>query len=367
MNYKVRNREKGIDAFKVTLFFFFLFTITFSGILKYGMLFTDLNKTGINSFYREAINFSVPYIKASAQKNEDISENPYTVKNILAKALNMSLDAPQTIIAKEIPILFKKIPNATTSVNKDSSLYNLIKSFTLNDGDIVLEQKSTIPTLPNTTGGTLNTFEPKLAIKASSKPQVLIYHSHTREAYNDTGSNTQANPNLSVVAVGQVLGDELKKYGYNVIHDTEDHSIDYNNAYLDSRQAVKNYLNKYGSFQLIIDLHRDAGSIKSAFTYNLNNTLLSKVMFVADKTNTFSTQNIALANNLTELGNSLYPGLIKPPEIYNHGIVHFNGDLSSNSMLIEVGADCNTLQESKNTASALSRIIAQYLYNKNPH
>ncbi|ADL51164.1 stage II sporulation protein P [Clostridium cellulovorans] len=367
MSYKVRNKEKGLEALTITLFLFLIFTIILSALLKYWTVWGDINKTGQNTFYKKLIDNSVTYIGTNAEMNADNSESAFTLKKVFSKIFNMSLDAPQTIIVKETPILFKKTPSVEDK--KSRSLYNIIKSFTLNDGDIVIEQPSNVvpPLNPDEDYNNLHNFDKNLIVKPSSKPQVLIYHTHTYEAYNDTGSSTQKNPNLSVVAVGEVLTKELNRYGYNVIHDTSDHSFDYNNAYASSRESFKNYLNTYGDFQLVIDLHRDAGSIKASFTCSINNNLYSKAMFVYDTSFGSYNKNIEVMNNLMAIGNSIYPGLIKSPTEYNGGILCFNQDLSNNAVLIEVGADCNTLGESKNTASALSRIIAQYLYNKNPH
>ena len=93
---------------------------------------------------------------------------------------------------------------------------------------------------------------------------MLIYHSHTTEAYlasdKDTTKNTfNADETKNVVAVGDVIAEELEnKYGISVIHDKTVNNVpDYNSSYKNSGVILDKYLKKYGDFDLIIDLHRD--------------------------------------------------------------------------------------------------------------
>ena len=43
---------------------------------------------------------------------------------------------------------------------------------------------------------------------------------------------------------------------------------------------MQSYLDKYGDFKLIIDLHRDSSENKNLIAANLNNQSLAKFMFV---------------------------------------------------------------------------------------
>jgi stage II sporulation protein P len=54
--------------------------------------------------------------------------------------------------------------------------------------------------------------------QGSDAPQILIYHTHSQEAYVDS---REGNPEDTVVGVGTYLTEILEEeYGYNVIHDT---------------------------------------------------------------------------------------------------------------------------------------------------
>ncbi len=79
----------------------------------------------------------------------------------------------------------------------------------------------------------------ELHISDKSKPTVLIYHTHTTEAYEmlDEGwftnsySTRSRDPSVNMVRVGDAICEELEKQGIGVIHDTEIHDLKYTGAY----------------------------------------------------------------------------------------------------------------------------------------
>ena len=95
-------------------------------------------------------------------------------------------------------------------------------------------------------------------------PRVLIYHTHTHEAYEQTEADPYealeawrtADEEHSVVRVGEELAKLLRAAGCEVVHDTTDHELDdLATAYTRSEQTLLSYEE---SFDLYIDLHRDA-------------------------------------------------------------------------------------------------------------
>lgn len=200
-----------------------------------------------------------------------------------------------------------------------------------------------------------------------SKPQILLYHTHTTEGYSVSNSTDE---NMNVVGVGSYLTKELEEnYGISVIHDKTMHSASYNDSYKRSRETVQNYVNKYGQFDMVIDLHRDSHSNKNLVTANINGENVAKIMFVLTRNNPNYQDSLKLATSLRDTADKLFPGLTIDAKdngfyIYNRGQSMFNQDLNKNSTLIEVGADCNTPQEAMNTAKYLARIIAEQLNRK---
>lgn len=96
---------------------------------------------------------------------------------------------------------------------------------------------------------------------------ILIFHTHTCESYtptenynyNQTGNFRTTDLNFSVARVGTELQNQLKSYGYNVIHDTTYHDYpSYSGSYGKSLTTVQNLLKTNKDFDVVFDIHRDA-------------------------------------------------------------------------------------------------------------
>ena len=206
----------------------------------------------------------------------------------------------------------------------------------------------------------------------NAKPEVLIYHSHTSEAYRTSDKDTsKTNSSLdqtrNVCAVGDVIAEELEKnYGIAVIHDKTVHDKgDYNNAYKKSGVTLDKYLKEYGDFKLIIDLHRDSVD-KNAVTTKINGENVAKFMFVVTEKNPRYAKQKKLIDSMIGISNKLYPDLLRAKSIYAYdcGIGFYNQNKSDNAVLFEVGSYTNTIEEVKNTGKYLSRIIAEQINGK---
>ena len=95
----------------------------------------------------------------------------------------------------------------------------------------------------------------------AEKPTVLILHSHATESYAETQSNgyhsTKAQENM--LSIGACLAEILEESGISCIHDTTLHDKpSYNGAYTSSRTSIDDYLSRYPSIRLVLDLHRDS-------------------------------------------------------------------------------------------------------------
>lgn len=198
----------------------------------------------------------------------------------------------------------------------------------------------------------------------NSKKKILIYHTHTNEAYAEGNTG----PESTVCAVGDVLTAELEKLGYTVIHDKTVHDMDYNNAYYASRETVTRYLDSFGDFDLIIDLHRDGGPAKANVTSTIDGNSIARLMLVTTKTDPRYATHIANMNTIINMSNEMYPGLFREGNRsiteYTSGDVCYSQDLSDNAILLEVGANTNNLQEAKNSMVYMSKVLAAYLNSK---
>ena len=96
---------------------------------------------------------------------------------------------------------------------------------------------------------------------------ILIYHTHSCESYTQSekytykksGNFRTTDKERSVIRVGSELTNYMKKYGYNVIHDTSLYDYpSYNGSYDRSYAGASKLLDKNKGTEVIFDIHRDA-------------------------------------------------------------------------------------------------------------
>ena len=317
-----------------------------------------------NYFYENVINNALSVIKISNNK-EQSTNNGDSMKLAALSFVGVDLVNPISIIVKEIAYLDK---NETDNQVDDSKAFSL-NPFKLGDSQISkTESKSDDSNLV----ATLDNPALKTALN-NAKPRVLIYHSHTCEAYATSGNDlsktkSSTDQTRNVCIVGDVIKSELEsKYGIAVIHDKTVHDKgDYNNAYKKSGVTLDKYLSVYEKFDLIIDLHRDSVENKNSVTTKINGENVAKFMFVVTDKNPKYGQQKKLINSIVAKSNKLYPGLAKSNPIYAYhwGMGFYNQNRSDNALLIEVGTYTNTVQEVKNAGKYLSRVIAEQLNGK---
>ena len=205
------------------------------------------------------------------------------------------------------------------------------------------------------------------------QPRVLILHSHATESYTQTTQNTYEpsaayrtlDPEHNMVRVGQALKETLEGRGITVIHDRTLHDHpSYSDAYIQSREAVQQWLQRYPSICLVIDLHRDAAGDSPAKQLSTEVTVNGKVsaqLMMVVGSNAGGRQhpnwkeNFALAAKLHAQLEKQFPGICRPISFRTE---RFNQDLSPGALLIEVGAAGDTLEE----ALAAADFLAEGIY-----
>lgn len=304
-----------------------------------------------NMFYIQVLNKSIPLAKATVFDEENLAENSFNIKRELLSLFSIKLEEPLTIIEKEMAFI------------DTSEVYNE-KNYKLNpfqlDEKYVLKEEQEKKEIDK------KIHNPKLKKKLNkSKPEVFIYHTHTTESYKPEG-NFSLDLNKTVCSVGDDLAKELEdNYGISVIHDKTVHDANaYAMSYERSSVTVDKYLKKYGDFKLIIDLHRDGLDNPKPVTTTINGENVAKIMFVLAKKNPHYNENFKVASTLAEISNKLFPGFGRGYCFYEYGTRYFHQNKSNNSILIEVGANSNKLQEARNSAKYLARIIAEYINGK---
>lgn len=194
---------------------------------------------------------------------------------------------------------------------------------------------------------------------------ILIYHTHTHEAYEQDSAKTYValeawrtdDNNHNVVQLGAMLADELRKLGYNVIHDTTDHeqnSLD--DSYVRSLKTLESYPI---AFDLCIDLHRDAyvdGLLPSV--ENEDGIKFAQMMCLVGRGDNYPDvdkpnyqNNLRFAQKLTSAINAKMDNLCRNVTIKTG---RYNQHIGKTSLLIEVGHNKNTLQEAMHSIPILA-------------
>lgn len=204
-----------------------------------------------------------------------------------------------------------------------------------------------------------------LNIHKDGSPMVLIYHTHTCEAY--AGVTSSDDPSLSVVAVGDAIAEELKAAGIGVIHDTTIHdSPNYNGCYDRSCATVQKNLTQYPSIQVTLDIHRDSMTTKNGIRYKptaiINGKRAAQVMIISgcdDGTLNFPNwaENLKLAVHL-QSGGTQFPKLMRPLDFTNS---RYNEELTNGSLLCEFGTEVNTLDEAVYSGHLFGQVLSQEL------
>ena len=204
-----------------------------------------------------------------------------------------------------------------------------------------------------------------------NEPVVYIYNSHQLENYS---SNKYEPYNITpnVIMASHILKELLSREGLEAIVE-ENSIVDYMNlnnysfgySYVASRVFLDEKIKTYPSLEFFIDLHRDS-TLKKYTTTTINNKNYAKVLFVVGLEHANYKENLNTANKINAIIKSKYPTLSRGVITKKGKNVNgkYNQDVSSNAVLIEVGAYENTIDEVYNTLEVLAPIIKEYLYGK---
>jgi stage II sporulation protein P len=217
---------------------------------------------------------------------------------------------------------------------------------------------------------------PAAFVPAGASPQVLIYHTHSYEAYDkqsgqdylETSQWRTKDNDFNISAVGEALSKQLSaKYGIVALHDeTDNECSQLGTAYSRSLKTMQKDLSENPGLKILIDLHRDAYSAGiNPHTVTVNGKQAARVMIVvgtgAGQTGVGFTikpdwqKNLLLAQAITDRLNAFDPQLARKVDIKTG---RYNQHLSTGAILIEVGDNKNTLDEALATVPFLAQAIA---------
>jgi len=218
-----------------------------------------------------------------------------------------------------------------------------------------------------------------LELSASSGgPRVLIIHTHSTEAYEPEGEDVYekwgsdwrtTDTDFSVVRVGAELAEGLRAQGIEVIHHTalNDYPA-YSGSYTRILPTIEQYLKKYPSIEVVIDLHRDyleasdGRPLRTVVTLPDGRQAAQVMLYMGTDGGGLShpnwKQNLSLAVKLQYELNAGCKNFARSITLVDG---RYNQHVSTGSLILEVGTAANTLQEAllsaQYTAAALGRLL----------
>ena len=200
-------------------------------------------------------------------------------------------------------------------------------------------------------------------------PKILVYHTHSQETFVDS---VDGDPSTSIVGVGDYLTRLLNEKGIETIHDTGvydiiDGKLDRSNAYEYAEDAVTQILADNPTIEVVIDLHRDGVADTTHLVTEVNGKQTARIMFfnglsrsrtngdIGYLYNPYIQDNLAFSLQMQLAAESKYPGFTR--HIYLKAY-RYNMHLMPKSLLVEAGAQTNTVGEMMNAMEVLADILA---------
>lgn len=191
------------------------------------------------------------------------------------------------------------------------------------------------------------------------EPQILIIHTHSSEAYTMDAFDTYEpsdsyrtqDATHNVIRLGDILAERFAECGLTVIHDQGVYDYpSYTGSYSRAGAAIESYLAQYPSISIVIDLHRDAigdnDVIYKTKAEGEANPSAQAMLVVGTNASGLEhphwEENLKLALYLQSAVNPTHPTLMRPVTLTKE---RYNQQLTTGSLILEVGSNGNTLQE----------------------
>ena len=203
-------------------------------------------------------------------------------------------------------------------------------------------------------------------------PKVIIFHTHSQEEFVDS---TPGDPATSIVGMGEYLTELLNEKGIETIHDTGVYDIingqlDRSNAYENAEASVRPLIEANPTLEVAIDLHRDGVAEGTQLVTEINGKPTAKIMYFNGLSRTrtngdidylynpYIQDNLAFSLQMQLASESLYPGFVR--HIYLRAY-RYNLHLLPKSLLVEAGAQTNTVEEMRNAMEVLADTLAHVI------
>ena len=205
--------------------------------------------------------------------------------------------------------------------------------------------------------------------KNNKMPTILIIHTHGSETYTGvehTDYFRNENIDLNKIRVGEELANILKNSGYDVIHDTRLYDYPtYSGSYTRALSSIEQYIEENDNTQIVLDIHRDAIASDENFAPStvIDGNSVSKIMVISGTdqgglSHPNWKENLKFALQLYNTGEQIYPDLFRNLNITKS---RYNQHATNASLILEVGATGNTLDQSILSMRYFAKILDETL------
>ncbi len=297
----------------------------------------------------------------SALQSESVNE--YTVPApLLPDEIIQNQSGEQSVTAGTSGSVLGKVTQSFITPYKSNTSYNRVYINNKTDVPINIQQ--------------LLKDKNPVDIRKNDEPQVLIMHTHAtecfltedKEYYTDADLSRTTDNSKNMIAIGKIFADTLNSAGIKTIQDTTAHDYpSYSSSYARSKETVEKYLKQYPSIKVVIDVHRDSinssDGTKTKPVIEINGKKAAQVMLVMGCGANISghenwIKNLTFAVHYQQTLEVLYPGLARSIRLVNS---RYNQNLTTGSILIEVGTDSNSFEEALYGATLASNALVSYL------
>jgi stage II sporulation protein P len=198
--------------------------------------------------------------------------------------------------------------------------------------------------------------------------QILIYHTHSQEAFADSRQGEEED---TIMGAGDILASLLEGYGYRVLHHKGQYDVEKRDyAYSEALPEIEKILEENSNIQVVIDLHRDAVADDVRLVTQVEGQTAAKVMFfnglgrtskegeISYLPNPYLQTNLSFSFQMKALCDEYYPGFAR--SIYLRAY-RYNMHLCPQTLLIELGAQTNTVEEIHNALYPLAHVLDMVL------
>lgn len=200
------------------------------------------------------------------------------------------------------------------------------------------------------------------------EPQILIYHTHSQESFSNSEAGKEED---TIVGAGEILASYLEEYGFRVLHHKGKYDVknrDY--AYSEAMPEIEKILKANPSIQVVLDLHRDAVAEDTKLVTEIQGKQVAKVMFfnglscsaqqgdISYLKNPYLQENLAFSFQMKLACDEYYPGFAR--SIYLRAY-RYNMHLCPKTLLVELGAQTNTVEEIQGALEPLAHVLSLVL------